>query len=345
MPILIILLFLFSFSTAKDTSDCECIKNAISTIKQHEKQIREKIYYREIPKGTYNVLQSDMNKLARMIDTLVQSKSSECKKELAIEFLYSIKTFGRFLNDTHILCDTISIKFLSSLLSCSDQEIFINAEQKLAKYTGFDALRSQSEHIKANIRKSSLDKSSYAYDILSILNLNKAEVDSIVSAKLQIWNKAYTGDSQWIDSLIKLYKEEKDLGSKGLFAYYLISTGRERGFKAVLEDFPKPLYRIAYENSPYACTSSVVINGIIAGLPRYYPHDTLFTKELWRVEMSDFRSEKGKELLSKYWIKLEAWFWEHYKIEIGKKPLYSNMFRDCYHSGFRPPNFPKKKAK
>jgi hypothetical protein len=169
--------------------------------------------------------------------------------------------------------------------------------------------------------------------------LTKEEKNSIISANVPLYIKANTGDTASMDSLISRYKNEMDLGSKSIMAAKILSTGQTRGLIAVLKDFPKPIYSIVYENTPYACTTSIIKNGVMsfAGLRRYYPKDSLFTKEFERVHASDFRSAEGNVLLIKFWNKLEVWFWEHYKIQIEKKPPHSNMFRGCYNSAFRLP--------
>jgi hypothetical protein len=342
--IILLIAYTLLFSMDTDTSMCEGIHDAIAVLVHHRKQIQEKIYYRAIPTTVFDAQKESMNKLSRVIDTLISGEKGHDYKKFVCTFLNYREEFSMSMYDTPVLSDTISIQFLSNLLRCDDEGMVITVQQYLYRETGFAALKSQSTYIKRNIRRSPLPY--YCTTLLSLLNLTKEEKDPLLRIKLPLNIKANTGDTTALDSMVALYKKETDLSSKGRLIESIMSTGQQRGLITVLVDFPKPIYSIDYENTPYACTTSIIKNIVIsvAGLRRYYPEDSLFTKEYGRIYGSDFRSAEGKELLIKFWNKLDVWFWKHYKIQIEKKPPHRNMFRGCYNSAFRlPPEYRKKR--
>jgi hypothetical protein len=307
---------------------CEGIQDAIAVLVYHSKQIQEKIFYRAIPSTVFNAQKERMNTLSSTIDTLISGKKGHDYKKFVCTFLNYREEFSVSLYGTYILSDTLSIQFLSNLLRCDDEEIVSLAGQYLYRETGFDVLKSQSTYIKRNIRQSPLPY--YCTTLLSLLNLTKEEKDSLLRIKLPLNVKANIGDTTALDSMVALYRKETDPSSKGRLIESIMSTGQQRGVKVIMADLVKPLYEIAWQNSTRPCTTDVLHRMVVKGLPRYFPHDTLFIKEFPRLsEMTNNGSQKINSIVVRLWSALEVWVWKHYKISIGKTPPYRGVFLSC----------------
>jgi hypothetical protein len=270
MRIEIILLSLVTFSTGigADTSACEGIQDAIAVLVHNRKQIQEKIFHRDIPTTVYDIPKKEMNDLSAIIDTLISGKIGPDYKKLVGAFLSHRYEFSESLYGTYILSDTISIQFLSNLLRCDDEGIVCSAEQYLYRETGFDALKSQSTHIKRNIRQSPFSYMSFT--LLSLLNLTKEEKDSLLRIKLPLNIKANIGDTTALDSMVALYKKETDLSSKGRLIESIMSTGQQRGVKVIMADLVKPLYEVTWQNTTHPCTTDVLHRMAVKGLPQRF---------------------------------------------------------------------------
>ena len=338
-------------SSSSDSSVDEGIRDAFAVIQRHRKLLQEKIVYTELTPETNSAKNQTMNNLAVAIDSIINGTRGHEDNKLARSFIGGLVggTFNKALFNIHsnILSDTISVKFLSNLLRCNDEELSTWVHQILYEKTSFDILRTLNDHIKNNIRRSPHNKRLFhgpLYNLFSLLELTEAEKDSLMKTSLPLYIKANTGVKWALDSLISQYKNEKDDNKKRRLACQLMGTGKERALAAVLEDFNKPLFAIKYENTPYACTTSIIKHSVMRCLARYYPYEPLFTKEYSKVRSYDFRDPAAQAQLLEYWEKLADWFLKNYNIKIESTPPYRNVFNSgCYNSAFRLPEKYRKK--
>lgn len=322
-----IIVLLIALTTNAEPTECKASNDAQVILMQNYPHIQKKLDKWVKPPPHNEVFNSTKDKLVKLLEEFKSSSASQIDKKKVYNFIGSMKDLNEVLAGTRVVTDTVCLKILINFLKCDDEDNAQLAHHILANETGFDALKAQSEQIKLNLKKSY----HFTHDIAlySILNLAEKERDSIGRTRNPIQYKANTGDSAALDSLISQYKKAEYDSNKKLFASILMATGQKRAVRAALEDFDKPVYDI-YRRKSASCTSSTFQNEIVRKLKRYFPEDTLFSKEYGKMlSVRRDNSPEQHEKVLMFWNKLRNFMLEKYQVKIANRPPYTSIFLSC----------------
>ena len=274
----------------------DIIQNKLNLTKPHDANKQEF--------NMEEIMRDSMSSLFALIQKPYSDKES-------IEYITVYKRFFSFIvsgiNGTSEISDSINIRVLSNLLRSGNSDWAID---KLINRTTFNALKINSPYIKNNLNNSNLI-GYRKYSLLRLLVINEKEKDSILAYPgLNLFEKASVSDSL-LDSLISLYKKDKNTDLKITYAGHLMKTGKKAAVKAALEDFCASVYHIDKFKTEPPCTSNYLQGVIFINLWRYNADAPEYH---FSDDFGNNPSILGKRIA--FWTLFKKWVFKNYNVNL-----------------------------
>ncbi len=196
--------------------------------------------------------------------------------------------------------------------------------------TSRQALQQKPEY-KIIIKNAPMKFLGYGYKIklLGLMKLEKCEIDSLLSdTKTPLFIKARLGDISAEDSLIYLYKVQKDYRLKKRILQNLFYIGNERVLKFIPSYFNEPYY-----DNRRGCIAEGIQYQILLGFRLFHPYEKLLNKILADISKNQFfRRYNNDEEVKNYLIEVRKWIKKTYNVEFvheePEKPVLRGFCRN-----------------
>jgi len=224
---------------------------------------------------------------------------------------YSVERKRKIINNMPII-DSLYIVTISKFLyldKTTYDNVINSAVDHLIDDTPFDLIYALTDSIKPYVK--SLPDNSDKFYLLSFLKLTSNEREEILNNKyalsVPLAVKVRFGDQEAEKQLIEQYNNEKKYKYKERLASELIKSGTENCLKNLIVHFNEPIFEVRQ-----GCISESIRYPIIKGLKRHYPYDSLFTRELLKVDSVYLPKP---EIVTPYLEKFKTWAYDTYKVK------------------------------